>query len=355
MNKTQPNARYRSPSDLNERDREHFDVASAINGWFDKAKFVNSYARQFPHRNPGSIIPSDYCFNRDNKGNASHPRFLEWDGNKNYCFVGMGTAGQAPTPNGAQNAIAPPSAKWTTRSQGQGFRPQSGRPLLLDPTTARAAIVSYNSSLSVQAQERSAFAALGSGFTQGQIERQLRALDQAYSTRSVHGDLAIIANGIESRFAEWQALAEEASPLHLSVTSITAITKQLSFFLETATRRKPRSLATKALHFAAPCAFLPADAYAANLIGQELGCGPWAATSGLDCSQMASWFHDYLEVARRIADQNQQLVTDLLALDVQSNSTPGADRVRGWPKILDKILWWNGQPGSEAPRLFQRS
>lgn len=87
---TQPNPKYRSAEDLNERDREHYQVSVGLTGWFDKARFVDRYRGMFPDRNQGSIIPSDYCLNRENKGNQGYPRFLEWDGDKKYRFVGFG-------------------------------------------------------------------------------------------------------------------------------------------------------------------------------------------------------------------------------------------------------------------------
>lgn len=95
----QPNPKCRSAEDLNERDREHYEVSANLAGWFDKSRFVDRYRVMFPLRNQGSIIPSDYCFNRDNKGNQVYPRFLEWDGDKNYRFVGIGDGVKPPLPS----------------------------------------------------------------------------------------------------------------------------------------------------------------------------------------------------------------------------------------------------------------
>lgn len=101
----QPNPKYRSADDLNERDRQHYQVSASIAGWFDKARFVDRYRGMFPDRNQGSIIPSDYCFNRENKGNQGYPRFLEWDGDKKYRFVGMGDGAMPPSPRPESSSV----------------------------------------------------------------------------------------------------------------------------------------------------------------------------------------------------------------------------------------------------------
>ena len=85
----QPNSRFRSPADLNRRDREHFEVARSLGPNFTRAEFLNQYAKLYPKRTCGSIIPSDYCFNRENKGNRLHPRFLIWHSGSTYSFVGL--------------------------------------------------------------------------------------------------------------------------------------------------------------------------------------------------------------------------------------------------------------------------
>ncbi|UOO92526.1 DUF7225 domain-containing protein [Vitreoscilla stercoraria] len=41
--------------------------------------------------NPSSVIPSDYCYNRTNKGAADKPLF-EWLGNGQYRYLGEGFA-----------------------------------------------------------------------------------------------------------------------------------------------------------------------------------------------------------------------------------------------------------------------
>ncbi len=84
-----PNARYLTLEDLAPLGREHYEVARAIEGFFIRAEFVSRYRKMYPARKAGSILPSDYCFNRDNKGNQRHPRFLWWDGHQSYVFVGL--------------------------------------------------------------------------------------------------------------------------------------------------------------------------------------------------------------------------------------------------------------------------
>ena len=83
------NTNFRSPDDLNPRDREHFEVAKSLPGTFNSAQFRQQYLTLYPRRRPGSIIPSDYCFNKENKGNQGYPRFLLWKGGHDYAFVGL--------------------------------------------------------------------------------------------------------------------------------------------------------------------------------------------------------------------------------------------------------------------------
>jgi hypothetical protein len=76
--------------------REHYQVANEIEGFFDRAGFCELYHRLYPDRKEGSILPSDYCFNRENKGNVRHPRFLWWDGDRSYIFAGLNGAPKGP-------------------------------------------------------------------------------------------------------------------------------------------------------------------------------------------------------------------------------------------------------------------
>jgi hypothetical protein len=89
----QPNSRIRSVGDFNERDREHFEVAKSFDGPFNRADFAERYSRLYPSRKDGSIIPSDYCFNKENKGNGLYPRFLRALRRGEYQFVGLHPTG----------------------------------------------------------------------------------------------------------------------------------------------------------------------------------------------------------------------------------------------------------------------
>ncbi|MCH9053332.1 MAG: hypothetical protein IIA72_20115 [Proteobacteria bacterium] len=82
-------AQARLPDELGPLSREHYEVARTFEGFFDRAAFLARYREHYSQRGSGSIIPSDYCFNRDNKGNPFHPRFLWWDGQHSYVFVGL--------------------------------------------------------------------------------------------------------------------------------------------------------------------------------------------------------------------------------------------------------------------------
>jgi hypothetical protein len=357
--------RFGSPDDLNTRDREHYDVARMMRGWFTKADFAQRYGIAFPLRNKGSIIPSDYCTNRENKGNTKYPRFLEWDGGSKYRFVGLGDDGASAFSGALQKGLPPPPrpAPVTTskpasprhRPNAARFLPAPGRIMTLDAESVRTAILAYNRDPKVQAQERQAAGVLSNGFEAGRVASQLATLDQAYSTRSVGADLVVVAQRIEHGFDRWTSLLSAATPLTERVTDSAVLGELMAYFLDGPTRRTPRSLATKALHFAAPKCFAPADTYAANLLGGLLDAGGWSHTSDLDSRGMTTWYADYLGVIHAIGIANRSLLQQLISLDAESATGTQQERVRGLPKILDKILWWLGRPdqaGSSA-QLFQ--
>jgi hypothetical protein len=101
MRFSQPNPKYVKSDDLNTRDREHYEVARQFSDWFSPSWFQRRYKEMYPDRKPGSIIPSDYAFNRENKGNGAYPRFLLWDRSVGYKFVGLdgeGDQSHSPVP-----------------------------------------------------------------------------------------------------------------------------------------------------------------------------------------------------------------------------------------------------------------
>lgn len=354
MKRRQPNPKHRTAVDLNARDREHLEVAASFAGWFKTHQFVQRYRLMYPDRTVASIMPSDYCFGRDNKGNRLYPRFLEWDHSSLYRFVGMGDV-SSDTPPTTDSALSPlPEARGFLSIQRSEvrFRPAPGISLQLHRATATEAIRAYNANAPVQAQEQGALAALSAGFTRGRVEGQLRILNHMYRTRSVGSDLEVIASRIENAYERWQARLQSSVPLVDGVTARDCVQELLGFFLDAETERTPRSLATKALHFAAPQSFVPVDSYAANLLGKELAAGSWRDTTGLESGPMSVWYHDYLSVVHDIGANNHELVLELLRVDAESYRDPSHAAVRGWPKILDKILWWTGRPRSKSEPLF---
>jgi MoxR-like ATPase len=80
--------------------REHYEVAKGFEGVFDRRTFKDAYRRAYPERAEGSMIPSDYCHNRNNAGNTQHPRFLRHLGGNRYVFVGLN-----PSPSKALETI----------------------------------------------------------------------------------------------------------------------------------------------------------------------------------------------------------------------------------------------------------
>lgn len=258
------------PDDLNTRDREHYEVARALPGWFTGGAFRDCYRRRYPDRNPGSIIPSDYCVNRHNKGNATYPRFLEWDNATRYRFIDLRRSKSAETDS---PAASPPQTRPAAvedqpvrrRSRRRHvFAPGTGRSLLLAADFAERAIRGYNGDPEVLNQEDRAFLVLGSGLSGNCVLDQLRVLDKEYHTRSVKDDIVKIANTIEAQWTQWEALVHGLAPLAEAVPPSDVTAALMRFFLSCGTRRSPRSLATKALHFAQPLTFIPADGYAVD-------------------------------------------------------------------------------------------
>ena len=63
---------------------------------------------------------------------------------------------------------------------------------------------------------------------------------------------------------------------------------------------------------------------------------------------MACWYRSYLSVIHDIGKTNGHLIDELFVIDVQTYDEPGAERVQGLPKLIDKILWWAGKEAREG-------
>ena len=359
----QPNPRYVSRANLNVRDGEHYDVASRFTGPFSTAEFVDRYRELYPARSRDSMLPSDYCFNKENKGNANYPRFLMSHGRSRYSFVGLDGSAAPATPAGRRpsprQVVAPGAGGRRRRSptSPRRFIPSAPVSLVLNGDLARAAIRAYNADLAVTGQEHMTFANLGRGFIRGQVERHLRLLDREYSTRSHAADLAVIGQAIEHDWGTWSAALASLADLRLGTPGRESVRTLLGLFLSQPTQRMPRSLATKALHFAAPQALCAVDTFAADLLGKELAAGRWADTATLDADGMSMWYLDYLAVIHDIGKANPDLLAELFELD-RATSPPlvAQDRMRGLPKIIDKIVWWIGRESKKSGgdnRLFE--
>jgi hypothetical protein len=354
----QPNPRFRRPEDLPRLHREHYEVAKLLGGPFEASQFKSQYRQLFPDRTPGSILPSDYCFNRENRGNSLHPRFLLWNGGFSYRFVDLdGPSGPNSVPPSKPGDVSIPLAvprPGFRRAEKRFLVPPSAS-LSLNAEEVRAAIHGFNVHDVVQRQEEAAYRALGSGFARGRVAEQLRILSRAYSTRTHGSDILIIADAIERDWDRWVALLAAAPNLAHQVAPVRLTRELLVYFLDQGTQRRPRSLATKALHFAAPQSYAPVDAYAVNTLGKELNLrsGAYTATEGLDSADMARWYTGYLEVIHLIGRKNQRLLDELMILDSQEGVARHFKRVCGLPKIIDKILWWRGRPSAGLPtKLF---
>ncbi|MBK9386170.1 MAG: hypothetical protein IPN34_15260 [Planctomycetes bacterium] len=195
---------------------------------------------------------------------------------------------------------------------------------------------------------------MANGFHPQELLSQLQALDRAYSTRSVGADISCIAEELQRQWATWSNGLQRCRSLTESVPDEDTLSQLLAPFLASDTRRTPRSLATKALHFARPATFAAVDTYVANTLGRELRAGSWDDTATLDLTSMTRWYRSYLQVLHDIGADNATLIAELLELDAATGPQPYFERVRGLPKLLDKILWWVGREheSSQSMPLF---
>ncbi|MBL8897690.1 MAG: hypothetical protein JNM84_08680 [Planctomycetes bacterium] len=350
----QPNPRYRQPSDLNPRDREHYEVARRFSDWFRGREFRAQYKLLFPKRKSGSILPSDYCFNRDNLGNSDYPRFLLWDGQVRYRFVGLNghedaaISSERAIERFAERVPEPvvsdrPARLRRLRSRSRLFQPEHPRPYRLDRSIAFLALREYNADAKVLSQEQHVFQALANGFHPQELLSQLQTLDRAYSTRSVGTDVARISEELQRQWPAWSETMQSCRSLTEAIPDEAALSQLLAPFLASDTRRTPRSLATKALHFAHPQTFAAVDKFSARTMGSALNAGSWSHTAGLDHAGMTRWYRSYLQVLHDIGADNAALIAELLELDAATGPQPYFERVRSLPKLLDKILWWIGR------------
>jgi len=151
-----------------------------------------------------------------------------------------------------------------------------------------------------------------------------------------------IAAAIESDWSTWTSTLASCSELSEETPDPSGVQVLMAYFLASETRRRPRSLATKALHFARPGSFIPVDTYTGNLLGQELDAGSWEQTQGMGAQPFAAWYLSFLRVVHEIGDDNSDILPELFELDRATFTTSGAERTRGLPKLLDKIMWWVG-------------
>lgn len=69
--------------------REHYEVSRSFGDEFTRAEFDERYRKMFPHRNPNSILPSDFSHNNTQRAKHVYPSFLETVGDSVYNFVGL--------------------------------------------------------------------------------------------------------------------------------------------------------------------------------------------------------------------------------------------------------------------------
>ncbi len=363
MRFTQRNPKFKGPDDLNERDREHYEVARALAGWFDKARFVDRYRALYPRQNLGSIIPSDYCFNRDNKGNQRYPRFLEWDHGRRYRFVGLRPGASTdslsdrsqPSTPPVPTVSAPLPARVPVRRGTTAFAARDV-PRLRTPDRHRCRRVCRP-----RVQQRRHRASAGAQSLLGPGCR-LQTWTSAGAARRAERGLQHALHQYGPRHDRRQDRAR--------VRHVATVVERLvppggrprgrgrsipdRLLPEAGHAAQARSLAAKALHFGAPATFIPVDTFAADLLHHQLGTPSWSTTSSLDHRGMAAWYSGYLTVIHRLGAVNTDLLRHLLSIDELTARGPDHARVRGLPKLVDKVFWWVGreQNRGSAPQLF---
>lgn len=337
---------HSSPGDLSQVAREHFEVARTFPGWFRTGAFIERYRATHPGRAVGSMIPSDYCFNSENGGNAHHPRFLIRGERAMFRFADLdGRATETSASARASAPAQPVSPRVLQASPVTSPRRVAATvgasTLTLDEQEASNAIRAYNTDPDVQRNERRVYCVLPEGFERGQVKPQLQVLSAAYRTRTPVVDRARIASAIEAGFDRWSETLLRLPRLEEGVPDAHAVETLLGHFvLLPSTSPKPRSLATKALFFAAPRAFIPVDDYAAGVVAPHAGLRPWGQMTG-GVAEFATWYCGYLTFVHALAG-DAGLVDRLVVLDQQTDPDPIRGRTRGWPKIFDKAVWWVG-------------
>ena len=66
---------------------EHYEVAKSFSGDFTTSEFKERYLERFPERNPGSILPSDFSHNNEQRAKERFPSFLQTVAPSVYRFV----------------------------------------------------------------------------------------------------------------------------------------------------------------------------------------------------------------------------------------------------------------------------
>jgi endonuclease-3 len=75
---------------MTKREQEHHEIARTfgVGRTFTRSEFMNLYRREYPDREPGAMLPSDYCVNLSAKGTEDYPKFLRWLGRGRYELLG---------------------------------------------------------------------------------------------------------------------------------------------------------------------------------------------------------------------------------------------------------------------------
>lgn len=81
--------RFWTLDELSPVQREHYEVSRSFGDEFTRAEFDERYRKMFPHRNPNSILPSDFSHNNTQRAQHVYPSFLETVGDSVYNFVGL--------------------------------------------------------------------------------------------------------------------------------------------------------------------------------------------------------------------------------------------------------------------------
>ncbi|MDB6176590.1 hypothetical protein PAF17_03620 [Paracoccus sp. Z330] len=82
--------RFRYLADLTPVQLAHYDVALSFGREFSRSEYFSRYKQIYPDLNAeGTILPTDFCWNNEQKAKCDFPSFMEIVDRGVYRFVGL--------------------------------------------------------------------------------------------------------------------------------------------------------------------------------------------------------------------------------------------------------------------------